>query len=1858
MHDSLTLDLPAAPAPSLAAAIRLPKNIDESLLQQAGNRWRDSSEGLRELFAASPGLRDTLNEVLQQQLKLDGETVGLRFAATDERAEHFVSLTDACAFVVQHPTLETSLDQRSQVTGLAVNHPLYTLKPLQLLEKLKRLEPEQAHATRWAAFWDARAPRTPMARRELATQLYREHFEAAANVAFARKILSTEQLKALQHIIDARSGALTLNDQPIHTEKLALVLSNHSKVKLTGAWVISVGDPATASPLLYLPSRSVCIQPFDSRQAMQDWLTAQGLVPTGLSSKALRFEYSADTLPMVTGSSDLFAVRQQAQISALRNANRGKPGLMAHGAQSLVQADLIDRQRGNTRIVAAAPDPAAAPSEIEMDQKPVFGSLSAGVPLAVRHAVLKREREALAQLLENDRDGTRQKDCEDALDALEAAEQACDKAATILLEQELTCDLVATDKAFIAMHQAHKDGLYAEAKLQRTLGHLPDDEHDLLKALLDTPVAADRDSDFTVASLTLSMTETVNAITTAHTETLKGPFVITRQNALSDRDSIHSLMLYWPGDGGGLQRFANRKALEREVFMIQEEDTELTLSLSSIATDPVHHSLHELICDFAAKAATLRDKTEHADALDILRTKNLAMVQVPVHAARSLSFAHLLEQDRSGKLASHLPDWLIKLKGTERKRLRENIGAYISAMRKSHKLMTLALEPRDDFTRKQLYARLSKDFSTGGHFAVQVSLPDSTSTEPFYESGPAGNRKTTVIVPSAKRSTMSLEDLAQLNIDNVQSVLNDALSQRLVFMRAEVTATQTKDRYRLQNGINLTYLRKVLPELDLPKAYEQKIRDAFIGTASEPVFVKEHRRESLIEPWRLMLKIQGDIARLQKHLNDDDVEVLNIAIDATTAEAWLSKGKRVVLLPVSLTVGGKDTPQEGPVTLSGVTFIEEQVSGVTLLYLPDSPDEQFFRQYDNLEAARKGLYTLCGNDKWIAYVAGKTLQGNVRAHVSRINQAVEKNFDAMIGVGVRWPASTSLATHLLDAHMGRLIEAHRGTSRSNDELFFERQALKGPRAFNYIKMALGMVPFVGTAVALYDAWAAANQAVTAFLRGDVGDGLAAIESMLLSLIDALMDFLPGEAVASTLAKTTRALTVARQLHRLVANVAALHGKSQRQVRHVLARFVDYEYERPLSLTGLEPATHGLYRGVYRHADGDFIERQGRLFQVELSKDSRSWRLSGNSRKTYKQPIALDETGEWDTWFGVYGTTLEGGLLGGGNITGRLADALDPYWPPAVRQRLPHWWTDRNLRRQLQLTAEADDLADQMQARGPVSEVAINAYGSAVPTGADVSALHAAAEAACLGDIQMATRHYQKLSELLPLTHGNKKRTLLEIQSKNAWLLTDRYWRRAYHVSYRIQTLTKKIDELNLALDVLPLDRLTERLRVLEEVRTLRADVVKKLDQIEALRDQLNQWYERIRSKTDRQKITVSVMDINSKHSDTKLLFQRTSHQLEIIKRYGQTDDASWFFLIDQSAELRIEVDQALHTHYHLPNITATPDQRSLILKRCVELYDRFRLEMTIWTANYPQHFHMATVNPLLDGIEQIADRARKGIVDPPSPRTAGQPVQRVFTTDDNQLLYGVEQWDAATQTRRYKITGRGGHEQIWEQSADGKFRLTNPRAAAPPESPQINLPSLLHDAQRRLDTLTAYRATVEKNADLGMLPVDLQHMMDSQATELNRRATLIESRAAQHPLIQQLRNKANALTIDGRAIRTQRSLTSQKPTDGMLDDLIVQGAVEIRRTNPIKLLGKHQGRNDYMQEYEIWNITLEPARLLWYAHFHYRSATAVFRRFETGHLKLPAHRFLTHADIPELPYSGMTHQSVVLRHFEALPSTR
>ncbi|MNG15471.1 hypothetical protein D3C84_993030 [compost metagenome] len=69
--------------------------------------------------------------------------------------------------------------------------------------------------------------------------------------------------------------------------------------------------------------------------------------------------------------------------------------------------------------------------------------------------------------------------------------------------------------------------------------------------------------------------------------------------------------------------------------------------------------------------------------------------------------------------------------------------------------------------------------------------------------------------------------------------------------------------------------------------------------------------------------------------------------------------------------------------------------------------------------------------------------------------------------------------------------------------------------------------------------------------------------------------------------------------------------------------------------------------------------------------------------------------------------------------------------------------------------------------------------------------------------------------------------------------------------------------------------------------------------------------------------------------------------------------------------------------------------------------------------------------------------------------------------------------------------------------------------------------------------------------------------------------------------------------------------------------------VDIRKEGGLRDIGKRpDGRRDFLQEYEVRDLTREPARTLWYAHFHYTSAKPGFNDFVKAHLKLPEQRNL------------------------------
>ncbi|MBK5342346.1 hypothetical protein JFU48_13250 [Pseudomonas sp. TH49] len=1640
----------------------------------------------------------------------------------------------------------------------------------------------QRHGLPDSGWWSARARGTALSRRDHAASLYRRHFEAACELAIAEGRLSRSQHPRLAQLLTPSNKIAA--DLRVAQPVLNRVGGN--RVRLHGALMIRLED---AVYLLYIPAQAQPLLRFEDQAGLEHWLIEQYPHPVlGTSLDFIEFGHEPFT--------------------------RGLEPLMAGPASNVGSWIEVGR------LFPAAP---ALPdsSGQNADEVAPFGLLVADIPLDLRRQALAVEHLALDRLFgESDLHAPQRQQLAGAFDAFGQARQASHDAASALLDSRDPLTMLELRRHanvhYTALLQARIAGLRAEVEWQRALEQLTAQEHRQLITLLDAPGHNLPASEGVIARVSLSATD--QGLT--RVEDLPGVLIIAAPSALAP-DSTDGLLLYWPGQCGGLQRFTSRQALEQNLFKRSPYDRELALHLTPLSGDALTWSLDQQLYQCEQQAATIiRDHPlpTHAEtrkaAMEQLCEQHLSRLTVALAQARARAFAERQEQDQSAALAGNLPAWFNTLDDDRRTRLKALINRYLAAMRHAHALLERELPPRQTFADKRIDARLRHDFALVKSVRVSLDLPDSTSWQKTLIEGAApGTPQRSVLTASAGRSDLSLEQLAQNNIDQ-------DMWWRLSFMQVKVSAEDEGDRQRVEAGINPVYLRQLVTQLDLAGRYEILIRQAFFGTPTEPAFTQAWRRECLSEPWRLMLELQGEFALLQQHIDSTGHAVLKIAIDATTAQAYAVDGKRIALLPVHLTVGGTDTAHQGPSTLAGVTFIVEQVSGLTLLYLPDSSDAIFLRQYATLEQARLDLFRRCVDRNMVNYLAGRALSGDFASHVSRINEAQLRNFDALIGVGMAWPATTSLASHLLNVHMGRLLEAHRDSSRSNDALYLEHCALKSGALFNYLKMAIGMLPFVGTAVALYDAWHSANLAVAAFLRGELGHGLAEVEAVLLSLIDAAMDVLPGTVSAPAAARLAT-----RQRQQATLGRSAALRTSWQWSRHSLDRFRGYEYEHDISLAGLSPATEGVYRNVYRHAEGDFILRLGRVYRVQLSEQPRGWRLYGTWMRGYKQPIALDEFGQWNTHYAVYGTVMDGGGAGGGAVLGHLADGLQPLWPEAIRRWLPEWWTNRQLRRQLTLNNTIDAYARRLQNQTRTTNQLLENYQRL--DFAQRKPLLAEVDTACVNDIDKAIELFQSSDELLHLSRGNKVQQLKELKSRSALVVVDRAVQRATVARDRLLEFLNRVDALVAESDATPYNQTAAHVQLLARRKWVRKAFLEEFDQLHAIIEQANLWNRRITNNTQRAKMAADITALNRNFGDRNHHYLRTAHLLEIITRYEAVDDLYWMYFHTQMKDARIKVGRALLTQHHLPETNASVAQRNRIIEDSLEIYAGFRRQLKAWTLGYPQHLELEQIAPFLDSLSKVEEHARHALKQPPPIRRREPGARQLFETEDNQLLIGTETLDESTRQVRFIVAGDGFHE-TWLRRPSGKYHLQTRHTATTPSLPSDVRP-LLAEARKRLAAVTAYQDKVNGYARQDMLPVDLEHMLVSEATELSSRAQAIERLAPTDSLVAQLHATAQALQRAGRTLRIDQSLRSKTPTEGYLDYLLQQQVVDIRKEGELRALGRRADRSkDFLQEYEVRDLTSHPPRTLWYAHFHYTSDRAPFGDFAKAHLKLPEQRNL------------------------------
>ena len=1803
----------------------LQRHIDETLLWEATQRWQDCHRDMLVLLAGVPSVRSSVQQMLNDQLQLDGERVVVEFTATEQRGRSRISLTEACLYMQQHPHLDTAQAPEGSVLYLPADHALAQYSMTQLLDELKTLDLEQAIDDNWLRYWRTqRAPFAPLTCLKRAFELYKVHFEASAERLLAEGTVNADVLAPVFSLLHpATPGAP--GPAKIYVEQLLLKPADNRVIALPGAWVLTLDNEQPVNQLLYLPVLAPAWYTFTRRGDMERWLLdrQQPLFSMAASDPLATIEYKLNNKPLEAGIS--LWLKQLAE-EQYQHAIRPVADVTLDNAFLARQhVDLFDTQR-RSLFAMAPPLPESDVAALAQQDFPQFGQLHNAVDAGQRTALVQHHRRALESLFADEAtvgpSGTRWQSLKQQLDTLSVQQRAAEQAARAMLNRR-PLDLVTLNTQYTALYQARLQGLRLEAQIQRALEQISADELQQIESALATPEPK-------VATLTLSITQSGSSNRTE----LKGPLVILPPQdgqASATRDGTH--FIYWPGSDGALQRFASKQALAEGLFRVQPQDEVLSVHFNALSEDPFDYSLRSQQSAFEELAAQLRQTwsaPEHAarlaGELHKLREHTLPTLLIPDNSAREAAFLQIVERHNSRLLSQQLPPWLFTQTTEDRDALKALLDAYVRALKRAQALQDRSLLPRDAFVRQQIDARLRQDFALVKGFTLQLELPDSVAKSRDIIAGAApGTPVKTIDVPSAKRSKISLDELALRNIDS-------DISLRLGFMSVEVTADDTDELATLKAGFTAGYLASIVPDLNLAKRYEDLILETFRGSPTESAHQKHYRRECLVEPWRLMLKAQSLLARMQNHLNADESSLLDIAIDADTHAAWNVGDKRISLLPAHLSAGGKDTNEQSPITLSGITFIEEKNSGKTVLYLPEAPDGRCLRGYTDLNQARLALFELCRLDSMVEYVAGRAIKGNVRAHISRIDQATAKGYDAIIQAGLPWPATTSLAAHQLNAHMGRLIEANRNDTRANADLAHEKYAVKSGQLFNGIKIALSFVPFIGTAVSLADAATSLHQAVAAFRRGETAHGIDQLASVFECLVFAAMDALTLAAVPGARPNQAGRLVLARQL-KPTPRSSFWRSLKSRQGTTTRRRFAGYEYLAPLAPGSLHPVHSGPYRHTLRHTSGEhFILSEGHHFKVRFDPTTHEMRLVA-SGKHYAPVVALDHARQWDTYSALHGGRLTG-YSGGSRRPRRGPRGAGAEVPAAVQRQTPAAVSQVNRQRQATLQ-EIGRLSDEFDAQILVSQRELTTFENqfALPTDAAGTARNLQAtkalDALLARDIESGGQVYTANQRASGFDGNTLRQDITFNQSRTALVVGDRLMRQGINANRRLLGLQDKI--LNISQRKQGLRSYgSEFLAAEDALKQARAEWIEDMNRMPALLAELDTWLPRITVPSMKAKVVPNVAKLQATYTERTQRLLTTGHLLQCIHGQRQPSNITWAYQEVVLQEAMKRLDRTLVSHLQLPDANISRAQRNQMLQNIVAMYEQFHRDLTSWNARSPTHFDPHYVQPLLDNLTRLIDSARKGIKQAHT-RSQAAATKIPFETEDGQLLMGTEQPPRQQSPRQFIITNEAGKTvEVWDQISDSqRYRLntalSQPVAAAPALS--SNLTAVVSEARVRLGAVDSFETSVR--AYKNMEPVNLEHMLVSEAQALESRARQLQRLDASHALIEQLRSRATTLKTSGQALRIERTLASKTPTEGYLDYLMEQNRVEIRKVGARRELKQKRpdGETDYLQEYAIHDHQQAPDKPLWYAHFHYVKADSAFDTFAKAHLKTVEQRY-------------------------------
>jgi hypothetical protein len=493
--------------------------------------------------------------------------------------------------------------------------------------------------------------------------------------------------------------------------------------------------------------------------------------------------------------------------------------------------------------------------------------------------------------------------------------------------------------------------------------------------------------------------------------------------------------------------------------------------------------------------------------------------------------------------------------------------------------------------------------------------------------------------------------------------------------------------------------------------------------------------------------------------------------------------------------------------------------------------------------------------------------------------------------------------------------------------------------------------------------------------------------------------------------------------------------------------------------------------------------------------------------------------------------------------------------------------------------------------------------------------------------------YPKTTAQEPTLHGQELRSLQLYRSQCAATYVDRCVGQMLGLKRQGIEWLDEINALGRRLQAMPVLWTPLHQTLLQQKKLLRLKLIKLLEDLGVWDQRIETWRARVTDRAMRTRANDRIAGVTSQNftQATRQLL-RVENLLYTVSRFDVPLSTAWLHLQIQIKRANRRLDRALEMHRNLPNASLNAQQRRRLLEQCIQVYQDHARDLRSWALGYPQLMDHDLVTSLETGLQELVELADRWAKRLPKPTEVNAPNRgptrqqpKVFETEDNLLLLGTEHAPQSPD-HQFRITGPGGHTEVYVKGAGGKWRLRDP---APVAETGANLADLVSEATTRLQGVNDYVAKVRGYARQNMLPVDLEHLLVGEAKELELRATAIERHAPEHPQGVQLRARAHELRAQGTTLRIEQSMTSMTPSAGYLDYLHAQDVITISKSgNLTQLPKKIDGRVDFLQEYVVHDVRGGGREVLWYVHFHYNQATPAFDGFVKAHIKLPAQRNL------------------------------